>query len=114
MFEVEYNKIQKLVVGKDEQEFTLTAMRDDDRVSCFCSDNLMLTKLKEAMKQNPDEYKCYIKSVYPDGSIAGYEFVFPKKYLKFAARDRKYDMSPEQKEAAKERMKKAREAKTSK
>lgn len=86
-------------------------MRDDDTVSCFCSDNLMLTKLKEVMKQNPEDYKCYIKHIFPDGSIGGYEFQFPKKYLKFMIRERAYNMTEEMKLASRERMRKAREAK---
>ena len=114
MKELKWNEIDKLYIDKEEQEFTLTAMRDDELVSCFCSDNVMLTKLKEAMKQNPEEYKCWIKYIYPDGIIGGYEFKFPKKYLKFLVRERTYTMTEEQRLASAERMKKAREAKLSK
>lgn len=112
--EISWKEIQKLTVDKDEQEFSLTTMREDDFVTCFCSDNNMLTQLKNIMKQNPNDYKCFIKYVHPDGRIGGYEFKFPKRYLKFLVRDRQYNMSQEQKEASKERMLKAREAKASK
>ena len=112
MTEIKWNEIKKLLLDVEEQEFTLTSMREEELVYCFCSDNQMLIKLKEAMKQNPEEYKCYIKSRYADGSISGYEFRFPKKYLKFLIRERNYTMSEEQREASKERMRKAREVKS--
>ena len=109
--EVKWNEIQKLYLDKEEQEFTLTALRDDEYFTCFCSDNNMLKKLKDAMKQNPTEYKCYIKYLSREGKVCGYEFKFPKKYLRLMIKDRKYSMTEEQRIASKERMLKAREMK---
>lgn len=66
-----------------EQEITISGYRSDDRLDVWVSDNVMLTKLKRAMKKAPDAYKLEDIVWTKDGTVAGYKFSMPKKRLRF-------------------------------
>lgn len=91
----------------EEQEVTITAYRSDDRMSLWVSDNTMLTKVKRCMRANPEEWKLERVEWHKEGTVAGYEFSFPKKYLSFRTKTTTYELTDEQRAERAARFKKA-------
>ena len=92
----------------EEMETIINYNRSDDTAIISTADNTVLTKLKKAVKQNPDEYK--VLSVYRnwDGDVTEVSVSCPKKYISFRTRTVKRELTDEQKSAASERLKVAR------
>lgn len=93
---------------RGEQETSISWFRDDDNIVVCSSDPTMITKLKNVMKRDPDNYKCYYyKTNMIDGKLGNYFFEFPKQLLTFRvatnfAEDRSA-MTEEQRAAVRER-----------
>ena len=66
----------------EEQELTITAMRDEDFFEAYTSDNTYLTKLKKMVAANPKDWQ--ITNIYESyGEITGVKFKAPKRALSF-------------------------------
>lgn len=85
-----------------EAETTVNWMRGDDKVHIFTSDNVTLTKIKRAMAKNPNEWTCYSAGTDEQGYALGYNFIAPRKAIRFTSGAAK---SEEQLAAASARMK---------
>ena len=96
----------------EEQEITLSAYRGDDRIEIWVSDNLYLTKMKNAMKRSKD-FRLEEIAWTREGRPAGYRFSMPKKWLKFNP-PRQVTMTDEQRAAAVEKGKMLRAAQMAK
>lgn len=97
-------------LSKDERETTISFYEDEKTLSLVTSSNRMLTKLKKCMKENSNEYRCYLISEDENKEPTGYEFIFPTKYLKFTKKAREGRVfTEEEKKQAAERLKRARE-----
>lgn len=105
------DELDPVDVSTDEQEVTITAYRGDERMSLWVTDNTMLTKVKRCMRANPDEWKLERVEWHKVGTVAGYEFSFPKKYLSFRTKTTSFELSEEERA---ERAKKLNEAKLKK
>lgn len=95
----------------EEQEVTITAYRSDDRMSLWVSDNMMLTKVKKCLKANPEEWKLERVVWHKGGTVAGYEFSFPKKFLSLKTKTARLELTDEQKAERRDRLLSARQKK---
>lgn len=87
-------------------ETTIDRLQGDDFCSVFTAERKFINKILEYAKQYPD--KVIIQYTNPDGSIGA---KVPFDWFRFVKPPTKRNYTEEQKQAAKERMKKAREAK---
>lgn len=101
------DELDPVDASTDEQEVTITAYRGDERMSLWVSDNTMLTKVKRCMRANPEEWKLERVEWHKEGTVAGYEFSFPKKYLSFRTKTTTYELTDEQRAERAARFKKA-------
>lgn len=103
-------ELEDLVVrgtAVEEQELTITAMRDEDFFETYTSDNTYLTKLKKMVAANPKDWQ--ITAIYESyGEITGVKFRAPKNFLSFRCANRVNTLSEEQKAINAERLKAAR------
>ena len=83
----------------NEQETTVTMMRDEYYATVYTSDTLMMHKFEKF-----PQWKTY--SV--DGKIVGVSYKIPKKLISFRSKLISRTMSEEQRQAAAERLRKAR------
>ena len=67
----------------DEQETTINISRKEDLVQIWSSDNTMITRLCNVVKQYPDTWKCYEGGTDNAGNVYGYFFTCPKKAISF-------------------------------
>ena len=91
---------------RDEQETIVTMMRDEDYATIYTSDTLMMRKLKKYEHWGVD------KTYTSDGEIVGVTYKVPKKMITFRSRVVTREMTEEQRQAAAERLRKARENRT--
>lgn len=101
------DELEAVDASGDEQEVTITAYRSDERMNLWVSDNTMLTKVKRCMRANPEEWRLEQIAWNKEGTVAGYEFSFPKKYLSFRTKTTTYELTDEQKAERAARFKKA-------
>lgn len=93
--------IVKVYCDVDERETSLLFGADDECIQMYTSDNKMVNKMKQLMKQAPDIYTC--KKIGPNfDKPSGYFFYFPVELLSF--RTKKKTMTDAQREAAADRM----------
>lgn len=101
------DELEAVDASIDEQEVTITAYRSDERMNLWVSDNTMLTKVKRCMRANPEEWRLEQIAWNKEGTVAGYEFSFPKKYLSFRTKTTTYELTDEQRAERAARFKKA-------
>ena len=82
-----------------EQEWVISAMRDEDFAIIYSSDSTMITKLDKLCKNSPEYYSLIEKNKY------GNKYKIADKAL-VSLRQKKREVSDEFKEAASERFKK--------
>ena len=95
-------------VSADEQETTINYGRTDKEAEVYTSDNTVLTKIKNMFNNDDCEWK--LKDIVKDqeGNVVGVFFIVPKKLVSLRAKTVKSNLTDEQKRAADERLKKAR------
>lgn len=94
----------------DEQETVVQISRISGKATVYTSDTAMLTKLHKLMKKNPEEWKRAHQDML-DGEVVSETYECPKKLISFRASTSSRVMTEEQRQAAAERLKKARENK---
>lgn len=112
----EYDLEELTISGNasDESEVCVTALKSEDIADIYTSDNVYLTKFKKLIEANPDAWKIIRVVERPDGTISGVTLQAPKKCLSFRAAERTGRiMTDEQKAAAAERLRAARNNKQS-
>lgn len=67
----------------EEAETIINWSRKDETASIYTSDNTFVTKIKQKVKFNPTEYKCWEAGRDDEGKVTGYFFEMPLKYLSF-------------------------------
>ena len=102
------DELESVDASSDEQEVTIAAYRSDERMSLWVTDNTMLTKVKRCMRANPEEWKLERVEWHKEGTVAGYEFSFPKKYLSFRTKTTSFELSEEEKAARARKLNEAR------
>ena len=99
---VTVDKIGVVYACASEAETTITVTREDTELSIYCSDNVMLTKIKKAMAKNPENWKCWEAGRDSEGKLKGYFFTAPKKSLSLRGGNKK-EITEEARQAARER-----------
>ena len=99
---ISVDKIETVHVDMCEAETSVGWYRGESTIHIFTSDNTVLTKLKKCMVKNIEGWQCYEAGRDKAGFVMGYNFIAPKKALRFVSGNEK---SEEQKTAASERMK---------
>ena len=77
-----FEEIEVIKCDMDEAETVMNWMRGDETIRIYTSDNTMVTKLKQKVKNNPAEYKIY-EAGRNKGYVTGYYIEMPLKYLSF-------------------------------
>lgn len=98
-------------IPANEQETTVAFERNTDKATIYTSDATMLTKLHKLMEKNPKEWRLIGKGRI-NGDIVSETFECPKRLISFRTSTVSRVMTEEQREAAAERLKKARENKS--
>lgn len=86
-----------------EQEIYITASRDEDFAIAYCSDSTYITKMDKLVAKSPELYQVIAET------DCGKTYKFPKKLISLRSSIVTREMTDEQKYAAAERLKNARE-----
>ena len=92
----------------NEQETVVNFERNTDKATVYTSDATMLTKLHKLMEKSPKEWRLIDKGRV-NGDVVSETFECPKRLISFRTSTASRVMTEEQREAAAERLKKARE-----
>lgn len=103
--EYKASELEAIDAIADEQETTLQRDRNEKLWHLWTSDNLVLTKMKKMMAQNPEGYKLTQISWTRDGTPAGYGFDIDLKLIGFKAKRLTRTLTEEQKAALSARAK---------
>ena len=112
----EYDLEELTISGNasEESEVCVTALKSEDVADVYTSDNVYLTKFKKLIEANPDVWKITQVVERSDGTVSGVTLRIPKKCLSFRAAERVGRvMTDEEKAAAAERLRAARNNKQS-
>lgn len=93
---------------RQSQETNIYWTRDDNTLQVETSDITFITKMKNTMQRDPDHYKCYYHKCNVDketGKVFAYVFEVDKKLLSFRVSSPKRELSEEEKEVVKARLK---------
>ena len=99
-------------VVMEEQETHVNFLRNSDRCEVYTSDRTVMTRL-DKLAESEDAPHWKLKKIHKtqDGEIVGKTYETHKKLISFRADIVTRELTPEQKEAAAERMRKWRETK---
>lgn len=108
------DEIESVVCEMECQETAIHWMRGDTMLTVCVSDNTSLTRLVKAMRNDPENYKCYYYESNRDkdtGKLGNYFFEFPHRLLSYRAKSTR-EFTEEQKDAMRERLANARNSKS--
>lgn len=92
----------------NEQETTITIMRNEEYAEIYVSDNTMLTKIRKLVLNNPSQWVVTKVEKDSDNNYTGFFIQVPKNFISFKLKNK--ELSEEVRAQAAERMKKARES----
>lgn len=96
-----------------ERETTMGWDKTTTKCQLITFDQTLDRKLMEYCKKYPKEFKMVSEQII-DNELEGHEFEFPKKLVTIRQLREKKELTPEQKQAASERMKKMQQARQKK
>ena len=97
-----------MCVPVNEQETVITFSRDSNEATIYTSDTTVMTKL-DKLCSSSDEWKLVrIDKAKMSGNIVSKNYKVKKSLVSFRTRKTKREMTDEQREAAAERLRKAR------
>lgn len=100
------DKIESVKCEMECQETSVHWVRGDTHAIVCVSDNTVLTRLVRAMKNDPDNYKCYYYESSRDrdsGKLANYFFEVPHKLVSFRSKVHR-EYTDEQRAAMRDRL----------
>lgn len=92
----------------EEQETIIRIDRLSNTAEIYTSDSRHMNKFDKLVEKNPDEWK-FVKQDTCDGDVTGKFYRCPVKYVSFRSKIVKRELTEEQKEEVRERLKRARE-----
>ena len=92
-----------MVLGIEEQELCINAMRDEEFATAYCSDRTWITKFDKLVEKSPDLFEVIAETDY------GKTYKFPKRLISIRSSIVVREMTDEQKQLAAERLRSARE-----
>ena len=90
-----------MVLGIEEQELCINAMRDENFATAYCSDRTWITKMDKLVEKSPNLFEVIAETE------CGKTYKFPKRLISIRSSIR--EMTEEQKQLAAKRLKNARE-----
>ena len=102
------DQISGIATDRDSQETNINWLRDDQILSVETSDITFVTKMKNIMQRDPENYKCYYIDTNVDkktGKVYSYVFEVDKKLLNFRVQTTKKELSEEERIALRNRLK---------
>lgn len=112
-----YLTIDEMIAVKcnpEEQETSISMMRNDSKVLIFTSDNTFITKIKRIIVKCPDNFRCYVSGFDRNDNPVGYFIEGPKKILSIRTGKSKKSLSPEERAERAERAAHMRKSKAEK
>lgn len=97
-------EINRTGLTREEQEVIITTCAADDLVEVYVADPIYMRKLDKRVEQDPENYKVKSRNAY---SVT---YTMPKKLLQFRLPVAPRELTEEQREELRERMKKAQAA----
>ena len=98
------NKLVIKTVDRSEAETCINFQRyDDDFAYIWTTDNVVYTKLKKHVFNNPDQWKIN-RITYCREKVTGVEFKCPKRFISFREKDVSRTFTDSEKEASRARM----------
>lgn len=91
-----------MALSIEEQELHISASRDEDFATAYCSDTTWITKMDKLVAKSPDLFEVVAESDW------GKTYKFPKKLISIRSSIVTREMTNEQKELAAERLRIAR------
>ena len=88
----------------DEMETTIVITKTEDELKLYTSDNIYLTKIKNAIKNGSLDWKIVDIIKRNDGSISGVKAIAPKTLITLRAKNR--ELSDERLETLRQHVKK--------
>ena len=94
----------------DEQETTISFGRTDDLADVWTNDRTIITKLDKLCESSPDYYHCIeVGRATIGGGIMNKRYKIDKSMLSFRSKKAKPNLTEEQREQMRERLKSLRE-----
>lgn len=95
---------------KIEQEVMISFNAAEDTAELYTADPVMIRKMDRLVEENPEQFSGKVHSTY-HGEVYAKKYFFPKKFVVIRTKDIKRNVSEEQKEKARERMKRINDSK---
>lgn len=115
MIDRKYLTVDEMIAVRcnpEEQETSISMMRNENKIRIFTSDNTFITKLKRVMSKYPDNFKCYVSGYDRNKNPVGYFIEGPKKILSIRTGKSKKPLSEEERAKRAARMRRSRTEKT--
>lgn len=98
---------------KVEQETMINFNAAEDTATLYTADPVMIRKMDKIVEENPEQFKGEVHSRY-NGEVYAKNYTFPKRFVSIRTKDVTRNMSEEQKERAREQMRRYHESKRGK
>ena len=89
-----------------ERATTVNFNEEEERAVVITASPVWMRKLDRLCEENPEQFSCEEWDTQRlDGKIIQKRYTFPKRFITIRSRDRKQELTEEQREAARDRMK---------
>lgn len=90
---------------KVEQEVMISFNAAEDTAELYTADPVMIRKMDKLVEENPEQFSGKVHSTY-QGKVYAKKYFFPKRFVSIRTKDIVRNVSEEQREKAREQMKK--------
>ena len=90
-------------LSRCEQEVTISFNAEDDTAEVYAADPVWIRKLDRLAEQNPEQFKTG-RVETSEGKIISKRYTFPKRFISIRSKDRKIELTDEQKAESSRRM----------
>lgn len=98
---------------KVEQETVVNFNAEEDTAELYTADPVMIRKMDKLVEENPEQFSGKVHSTYK-GEVYAKKYYFPKRFVSIRTKDIKRNVTEEQREKAREQMKKYHASKRNK
>ena len=95
-----------------EQETQINFNAGEAEATLYTADPVMIRKMDKIVEQNPEQFKSEVHSSY-QGKVYGMNYIFPKKFVVIRTKDIVRNVTEEQREQSRQRLKQYHESKHS-
>lgn len=87
-----------------EQEVIISFNAAEDTAELYTADPVMIRKMDRIVEENPEQFSGKVHSTY-QGKVYAKQYFFPKRFVSIRTKDIVRNVSEEQREKAREQMK---------